>query len=226
MVMYIVFFNTIFINTSSIGGWSQNEILILVVFCGLIDSLFTFFLNAGVGEIPQLINQGTLDFILLKPINRQFYLSIRKTTIPLIYNIIINIILLIYLIKSSNIQLSLQKIFAFSVLTVNGVFVIYCFTFILMSLSFWFIKMDVIFGLLPEIITIGNKPFKIYPNIIQKIFTYVIPLAITFNYPVVYLVKGLDKFNIAAAFAVSFVFFSLSRFVFKQGLKKYSSASS
>jgi ABC-type uncharacterized transport system, permease component len=226
MVMYIALFNVIFANTNAIAGWTKYEVLLLVAFCGFIDATFTFFSNAGVGEISTLVNQGTMDFILLKPINKQFYLAFRKTSIPQFYNIVISVGLIVYLVCKLNLDLSAGKVILFVILCLNGLFIMYNFFFIVMSLSFWVVNMSFIFGLMPEVWTIGNKPIKIYPNIIQKFFTYIIPLAVAFNYPIEYLVKGLGIYQIALCFIMSFVIFIAAQIILKAGMKKYSSAGS
>jgi ABC-2 type transport system permease protein len=226
MIMYIVLFNLIYANTNSIAGWTRYEILMLVAYTGFIDSTYTFLANAGVGETSLLVNQGTMDFILLKPINKQFYISFRKISIPQFYNIVIGVVLMIYFINKLNIDLNLYKIIIFIVLSVNTLFIMYNFFFIIMMLSFWFINMDFIYGLTPEVFTIGNKPIKIYPNILQKIFTYIIPLAVAFNYPVEFLVKGLNIQGIILCFVVSLGIFGVAQIVLRAGIKRYSSAGS
>lgn len=226
MIMNVIFFNVIFMNTDAIGGWKVNQVLILVFFCGLCDSVITFAVNSGCGEIPTLINQGTMDFILLKPISKRFYLSFRKQNVSQIFNMIFNIAGIVLVTIKYHMKITKINILLSCLLAINGMFINYLILFTLMTLSFWVIKMDVVFGLTQEIFTIGNKPVSIYPKLVQKIFTYIIPMAIAFNYPVMCYSGMLGEDKIVLAFGISLVAFILSNLILRAGLKKYSSACS
>jgi len=213
-------------NTSSIAGWAKNEILLLVFLGGLMDSVFTFLVVGSIAELPYHVNQGTLDFILLKPINKKFYLSFRRFIIPQIFNIILILAGVIYYFIKLNLNISFVNMLTFIILSINGFLIIYNIIFIIMSLSFWVVKMDVISALGSELITIGNKPREIYPLVLQKIFTYIIPLFLAFNYPIMSITNRLQSFDIILPIILTIILSYISKIVLKAGLKRYSSASS
>ena len=72
-----------------------------------------------------------------------------------------------------------------------------------------------------ELMTIGNKPMQIYPKVIQKILTFVIPLFVCFNFPVLFIVKQLSVRAIFYAFILNVLFLLLSNVIFKKGVKRY-----
>lgn len=225
-MMYIVFIDVLFFHTESINGWNKYQMLLLTFQGGLMDSLFTFCIVPGLKRLPEMINMGTLDFILLKPINKRFNISFHEFDIPQIKNVLINILGIIYCIRKLKIEMTPIKCSLYLLLSVNGFFIIYSMMFILMSSAFWFMRMDIVMGIGSELITIGNKPMSVYPNIIQKILTYVIPILVCFNFPILYLVNGLKKNFIPYSLFSGMLIFVISNRIFHRGLRRYVSAGS
>ncbi len=226
LFMYLIFINVIFLHTNSINGWNKYETLILIFQGGIMDSIFTFLIVPGLKRLPTLINTGELDFILLKPVNKKFNICFFEFDIPQIKNIILNIVALLYCLDKLNLSLSATEIFIYVLLSINGFLMVYSIIFILMSLSFWVIRMDIVMGIGSEMIGVGNKPISIYPRIIQKFLIFVIPLLVCFNFPVLYIIKGLNFNYIIYSFVATTFMFLFSNFIFKRGLKKYVSAGS
>ncbi len=221
LFMYLIFIDTIFIHTETVNGWDKYRMLMLTFQGGLMDSVFTFLIVPGLKRLPEMINTGTLDFILLKPLNQRFNISFNEFDIPQIKNIIINITGLMYCFIKLNIRMTPLKLLLYILLSLNGFFLIYSIMFILMSLAFWFMRMDIVMGIGSELITIGNKPMQIYPRLLQKILIFVIPLFVCFNFPILFAVKDLSVSYILYSFAASFIFFLLSNFILKKGVRHY-----
>lgn len=207
LFMYLIFIDTIFIHTETVNGWDKYRMLMLTFQGGLMDSVFTFLIVPGLKRLPEMINTGSLDFVLLKPLNQRFTISFNEFDIPQIKNIIINITGLMYCFIKLNIRMTPLKLLLYILLSMNGFFLIYSIMFILMSLAFWFMRMDIVMGIGSELITIGNKPMQIYPQLLQKILIFVIPLFVCFNFPILFAVKDLSVSYILYSFAASFIFF-------------------
>ena len=226
MAMYLIFINVIFLHSDSINGWNKYETLMLIFQGGLMDSIFTFLIVPGLKRLPTLINTGELDFILLKPLNKRFHLCFSEFDIPQIKNVFINIIGLVYCLRKLTIDLNFTKIGMYILLSINGFLMIYSIIFILMCFSFWVIRMDIVMGLGSEMIGIGNKPISIYPKIIQKFLIYILPLLVCFNFPVLYILKGLKIYYIFYSLVITGIIYFISNFIFPKGLKKYVSTGS
>ena len=214
MAMYIIFINVAFLHTKDINGWNKYQMLMLTFQGGLMDSVFTFAVVPGLKRLPELINKGTLDFLLLKPVNKKFNISFNEFDIPQIKNIFINIFGIIYCIKKLYIILTPIKILIYILLSINGFLMIYSIMFMLMSLAFWFMRMDIVMGIGSELITVGNKPMSIYPNIIQKILIFI------------FFIKSLNLYFIIYSFIATAICFMILNFIFKRGLRRYVSAGS
>ena len=88
------FFKIIFQFTDSLGDFNQDAIIIFLIILYLADSLYVFFLGGNVFEVNNKGKTGDLDFILLKPINSQFFISTRYVnTYALISMFILSLLL-------------------------------------------------------------------------------------------------------------------------------------
>lgn len=226
LVMYILLINVIFLGSSDIGGWGKYQVFMLTFQGGLTDALVTLFIVPGLSQIPDYVNSGKLDFILLRPLNKRFHLTLRNFDLSQIRNFLINIIGIIYCCYKLKLKITPAILLGYLVLTVSGVMIIYSIMFILMLLSFWIIKMDIVMGFCAQLITIGNKPYTIYPKLFQKIITYVLPILAAFNFPVIFMLQKRFDYLIVISVALAVVWFFLSNIVLKRGLRKYVSTGS
>ena len=60
-----------------LGGWSWHEALIVQGFYTALDGMASTWLRPNLSSIVTHVREGTLDFVLLKPIDSQFWLSLR-----------------------------------------------------------------------------------------------------------------------------------------------------
>ena len=67
--------------TETLGGWSFPQALLVVgmfrIFEGVIDGV----MRPNITRIVEYIQKGTLDFILLKPVDSQFMASLRQVNL-------------------------------------------------------------------------------------------------------------------------------------------------
>ena len=67
-----------FQNTSDLGGWNFDQALIIQGIYTILNGITNTWFNPNLTEIVKHIREGTLDFVLLKPIDSQFYISFKK----------------------------------------------------------------------------------------------------------------------------------------------------
>jgi ABC-2 type transport system permease protein len=80
-VVWIFFFILILLviyrNTNSVAGWSRGDAFVLAATCFFMNAAFSAFFMS-LTEIPEQVRRGTLDFVLTKPVDTQFWISTRK----------------------------------------------------------------------------------------------------------------------------------------------------
>ena len=67
-----------FQNDGSIGGWEFEQALIIQGIYTILNGITNTWFNPNLTEIVKHIREGTLDFVLLKPIDSQFFISLKK----------------------------------------------------------------------------------------------------------------------------------------------------
>ena len=81
VILNVAFYLLVFRFTNSIGkdtGWEQYQFFVFFATGLVINSLVQTFFMTNVDELTDLIRTGGLDFILLKPIDTQFLVSLRR----------------------------------------------------------------------------------------------------------------------------------------------------
>ena len=61
-----------------LGGWTWEQALVVQGIYTLLDGITNTWLRPNLTEIVNHVREGTLDFILLKPIDSQFWVSLRN----------------------------------------------------------------------------------------------------------------------------------------------------
>ena len=78
MLMNLGFYTLIYRYTTSIAGWNQYQFFLFLATGLFINSLVQTFFMTNFDELSDLIRTGSLDFALLKPIDTQFLISLRR----------------------------------------------------------------------------------------------------------------------------------------------------
>ncbi len=92
--LMLVFYKTIFRQSSSVAGWGEAEFLFyLGCYVALEGFIETLFLENCLG-MAELVRTGELDFYLLKPIDEQFLLTTKSLDLSTMPNILLGMTLM------------------------------------------------------------------------------------------------------------------------------------
>jgi len=64
----------------ALGGWSWDQALAVLGMFEILRGVTTCLLDPNLTRIVRYVYEGTLDFVLLKPIDSQFWLSTRNAS--------------------------------------------------------------------------------------------------------------------------------------------------
>ena len=109
-----IFIINFFQNTEYIGGWKFEQALIIQGIYTILNGITNTWFNPNLTEIVKHIREGTLDFVLLKPIDSQFFISLKKIAPSGFLEIILGFSLLFYCIKINQININFIFIFMFN----------------------------------------------------------------------------------------------------------------
>ena len=74
----VAFYKTVFARTTHVAHWSESEYFFFVGCYFAINGLTEFLFLENFNEFAELVRTGDLDFLLLRPIDEQFLISLRK----------------------------------------------------------------------------------------------------------------------------------------------------
>jgi ABC-2 type transport system permease protein len=208
----------------SFEGWSWEESLIVLGIFTLLQGFSSTFLAPNLNRIVRHIQQGTLDFVLLKPISSQFWLSAYTISPWGMADLIFGVVLILYAggklgLRAENYVLSLIPL-------LFGLVILYSLWFMLGALSIWFVKIYNVTEVLRGLVEAGRFPIAAYPTAYRFFFTFIIPVTFLTTIPAeVLLGRGQVEWSVAAA-ALSLVLLLASNWFWRFALRFYTSASS
>jgi ABC-2 type transport system permease protein len=211
--------------TSEIKGWSISQTMVLLSVYYLMDGLIEMFIAPNMREIMNQVRQGTLDFVLMKPVSAQFMATFRTLNVWRIVNVLVGTGLSIFTITRLGLQIGFWQSFQFAFTLIAAVSVVYSVWLFLVTLTFWFVKLENIEQLVWQAFEAGRYPIDIYPVWLKAGLTYVIPVAFIITVPAPALSGKLDPTSLVVAPLVAIAMLSLSSAFWKFGLKHYTGAS-
>jgi ABC-2 type transport system permease protein len=231
MLALVTFIKLIFRNTDSVAGWSQPEMFILFgtysMLRGLSDSLF----YKNLSQMPTYIGSGEMDFILTKPVNSQFYVSVRYIQLEELGQSVAAVGSIAYGVSTmpKPLEITTFEVLAYLTLGILAMVLFYSLNMLLMTLSFWLVRLENLMVLADTVYGIARSPIDIwgvFGPLPKFILTYFLPLAFFATMPVRALLGAPPIPILLTATGLSALFFTSSVFFWNYATKNYSSASS
>jgi len=235
MLMNLGFYLLIFQYTPAIGntGWGQYQFFVFLATTLFINSMVQMLFMPNAEEFSELIRTGNLDFALLKPIDTQFLISLRKMEWSGIGNLLVGLALLIYSLKHVEFTPSLAAFILYPVYVICGVAILYSLMIVMSAASVWLGRNQSIYDFWFYVTNFSRYPMEIYQGRLgtplQWFFTFIIPVLVVVNVPARLLAMPFaPEKSYLALFALLATGLSLfvSRQIFLAALGSYRSASS
>lgn len=205
-------------------GWSWDEALIILGVFTVLQGFSSTLFNPNLNRIVQQVQQGTLDFVLLKPISSQFWLSARVLSLWGLPDLFFGLGLIAY--AGQRLGIGLGAYMIGSVPLILGVLSLYSLWFILGATSIWFVKIYNVTEVLRGLVEAGRFPMVAYPVAYRFFFTFVVPVAFLTTVPAEAMLgrASLDWLIGSGVLAVGLLLGS--HYFWKFALRFYTSASS
>lgn len=222
---FIMILLVVYRNTNTIAGWSRGDAFVLAATVFLMNA-FSQALFFSVQEIPQQVRQGTLDFVITKPIDTQFWISTRKFNFDQIGTLIAGIAMVAAGVMSAGMHPGLLQWVAYVGLVFASLVIFYSFMLILMTTGIWLVRVDNLWVLGESLTQISRYPIDIYGSAMARFFTFAVPLAFIATIPSNQLRGGFDGRMLLLGLVWAAVFFLIARYFWRFALRHYNSASS
>ena len=215
-----------FQNSGSIGGWDFEPALIIQGIYTILNGITNTWFNPNLTEIVKHVREGTLDFVLLKPIDSQFFISLKKIAPSGFLEIILGFCLLLYCIKINQIKLNLSFLTLCFITIVCSICILYGLWFFISTTTIWFVKTWNATEVLRSFLYIGRFPLNSFSFSLRIFFSIFIPIAFITTIPSEIFLGLTQLWKILLEVIVATVFVITSRKFWFFALRFYSSASS
>jgi ABC-2 type transport system permease protein len=217
------FYSVIIGNNNNIAGWSYDEVMILLSFFTMIDSITWGVFYPNMIDYTEAIYEGTLSKFLLQPVNSLFIILTQKITYHNMPRFFIGLFILIGTAIKMQIEVNIGQISLAILLFIFATIFLYSGWFILATLSFWVEKLQNINEIMPGFRHVYQMPVRIYTGATSILFTFIFPLGLVTTLPSEVLLGRSNTSQITYFFIFTFVFSSLAILFYKKSIKKYSS---
>ena len=211
-------------NGYTFDGWNWQEATIVLGLFTLLQGFSATFLVPNLNSIVKQVEQGTLDFVLLKPISSQFWLSTKTISPWGLPDLLFGIILILY--AGNQLGLAWSGYLASLIPLGFGVVILYSLWFMLGATSIWFVKVYNVTEVLRGLLEAGRYPMVAYPAIYRFFFTFVVPVAFLTTVPAQAMLDRSELTWILGAAVLAIALFLFSIFFWRFALRFYTSASS
>ena len=215
----------VFSHTQSLNGWNQHELIALVGVFFWIGGMIGFLIRPSLERFMQDIHKGTLDFILLKPVDAQLMISIQRLEIWKLIDVVLGGSLIVYAMYQLNQGLEPWHLLYFGLAMGTGFLIVYAFWIILATLAFWLVRVDNLLVIFESMYEAGRWPVTIYPGWLRMILTFIIPIAFATTVPAQALVGRLNPSVLIGAGILGVGLLIVARVFWKFGIKHYTGAS-
>lgn len=226
LALMLLFIGIYFSHTKDIFGWTKYQVIFLTGIFQIVSSLFSGFFLRSINFIPSYVQHGELDNFLTKPINSQFYLSLRLNRMPDLISALSGLVVVLYALAKLNLVYSLMGWIVLFISLILGLAIWYGLYFSLATLAIWMGR----FASLPDLYYIMYEPLAVPINILGKstsfVLTFIIPLGFIITVPISVFLNKSPWFFIIGGLAFALFSVGFSSWFWNFSLRHYTSASS
>jgi ABC-2 type transport system permease protein len=208
----------------TVAGWTWPEALLVVGWFTLLKGVLDGAIQPALTNVVEHIRKGTLDFLLLKPVDAQFMVSTSRLELYKGSDVLGGLCLLGWALHRLDRWPSLGGALTAGALLVGAVVILYSIWILVVSLAFFVVKVDNLSYLFSSIYDAARWPSSVFRGALAFVFTFVIPLALMTTYPALALLDRLSPFRALTAVASAGVFALVARRVWLFALRHYTSA--
>lgn len=215
----------VFSHRDDIGGWSLPQALLVMAFFLVMNSIQRGILEPNLGEAVESIRTGTLDLMLVKPVDAQLLVSLRKFNAAAFWDLVAGVVVAAIAMLSMP-RPGIGDVLLAAALFAAGVLAMYGLWLLAICVSFFFVRVDNLRFLLWAVTDAGRWPIDVFTGAARFLLVALVPVALVTSFPADAIRGTWTAQTLATALVVSLVFVVGSRLAWKRSLASYTSASS
>ena len=221
----LILFEVLYRHTNVIGEWNIDQMRVFIFLVLFVDSIYMILWDTNFGAFTENVRKGTLDLLLVKPVNSMFMLSSQKISISHIPCLFITGAGFIWAINQIP-DFNYLKLFWLIILIPAGLSVIFAGRFALNCSAVLFTRADFLQYVWYSMFRLGLRPDAIYSGFLRFVLIFIVPFAMIASIPARILLEPINPVFLIWAILLPVILMTALRKYWSYCLKQYSSASS
>ncbi len=215
----------LFTYTTVMNGWTLGQMIVLLGVYYVVQGAEELVMQPSFERFMEHVREGTLDFILLKPVSAQFMVSFRHFQTVQVLQVVLGLVITVVGVLRLAGTVTVASALSFALTLACGFVLIYALLLVLSTLAFWFVRVDNLLAIFWAFIDAGRFPVDIYPGWLRITMSTVIPVGIAVTVPAKAIAGLVDPQTVALVLAATVAAFLISRAFWRRGLRAYTGAS-
>ena len=216
----------IYSHTALVAGWSLYQMLLLVGTSMLIQRFLMGFFWSGIFEMGRNVRSGLFDFVLAQPGDPLFMASTRKLELDGLLNAVVAAGLVAYSAHRLGLHPGIGDLALYAAMVACGVVIHYSALVIAMSLAFWITSSQGVEGSYFTLMEFSRLPREAFKGVASFVFVWLLPVVVVSNAPARAILRGFQPSWAIGLCAATVGWLVFAVFLFRLGLRRYTSASS
>lgn len=215
----------LFSHTGVINGWSLSEMIVLLGVYYVVQGAQAMLLETSFERFMEHVRLGTLDYILIKPVNSRFMISTRHVQVAQVAQAMLGFVILGVGVTRIGEQVRVVDVIAFALTLACGLALVYCLLLVLSTLSFYFVRVENLLAIFWSFLDAGRFPVDVYPGWLRVTLSTIVPIGIAVTVPAQAIAGRLKGAGLLGMLAGTVVVWVFAGWFWRLGLRNYTGAS-
>jgi ABC-2 type transport system permease protein len=210
--------------SDSIAGWDYAELLVVVGLFFTVNGLRQALFDPNLEQMTEYVRNGTLDFLLTKPVNTQFMVSFRHLGVYNLLDPALGVGLSAVGLVAVGRMPSGADVAAYLLMLAVATALLYALTLALMAAAIRLVNSDGLGSVAFVTVELSRFPVQLYRNPVQTVLT-IVPIAFLTTLPAQALLGRLDPWLLVVGPMIGAALIVVASVGFNRSLGSYTGAS-
>jgi ABC-2 type transport system permease protein len=214
-----------FQHTTTMNGWTLPQMIVLLGVYYMIQGGVNLVFSPSFERLMEHVRAGTLDFHLLKPVNVQFLVSTRHLRVVRAADLALGLAVVIFGLVQVGAEIGVGPALLFVVSLLFGIMLVYSLLLGLVTLAFWFVRVENLLAIFWAFTEAGRFPVDVYPLWLRVSLSTIVPIGIAVTAPANVIAGRMDWIAVAMLGGGTVLAVGLASALWRWGLRNYTGAS-
>lgn len=169
--------------THAVRGWTYPEMLVVVGLFFAVNGIRQAVITPNLARISEYVRLGTLDFVLTKPVDAQFMVSLRNVRIYHLLDPVLGAGLVVLGMLAADRPLTVGGVGIGLLLIGCSIVILYAVALALVSAGIGWVSSEGMDDLVQGLVETARLPVSLYRGVVQTALTVVLPVAFLTTIP-------------------------------------------